>query len=94
MRISIAVRYSYHRIDVYKRQAHQRGTAGSFRLDVKGSDKSFNFCYRGEGERLFAVSYTHLDVYKRQVLAKLHELVQAAAELPGKVRHKEQERGL
>ena len=35
------------------RYAHQRGTAGSFRLDVKGSDKSFNFCYRGEGERLF-----------------------------------------
>ena len=28
-------------------------TAGSFRLDVKGSDKAFNFCYRGEGERLF-----------------------------------------
>ena len=28
------------------------------------------------------------------VLAKLHELVQIAAELPGKVRHKEQERGL
>ena len=28
------------------------------------------------------------------VLAKLHELVQVAAELPGKVRHKEQERGL
>ena len=28
------------------------------------------------------------------VLAKLHELVQAAAKLPGKVRRKEQERGL
>ena len=28
------------------------------------------------------------------VLARLHELAQAAAELPGKVRHKEQERGL
>ena len=28
------------------------------------------------------------------VLEKLHKLVQAAAELPGKVRHKEQERGL
>ena len=28
------------------------------------------------------------------VLARLRELVQAAAELPGKVRHKEQERGL
>ena len=35
------------------RYAHQRGIAGSFRLDVKGSDKAFNFCYRGEGERLF-----------------------------------------
>ena len=35
------------------RYAHQRGTAGSFRLDGKGSDKAFNFCYRGEGERLF-----------------------------------------
>ena len=35
------------------RYAHQRGTAESFRLDVKGSDKAFNFCYRGEGERLF-----------------------------------------
>ena len=35
------------------RYAHQRGTAGSFRLDVKGSDKAFNFCYRGEGDRLF-----------------------------------------
>ena len=28
------------------------------------------------------------------VLARLQELVQAAAELPGKVRHKEQERGM
>lgn len=35
------------------RYAHQRGTAGNFRLDVKSSDKAFNFCYRGEGERLF-----------------------------------------
>ena len=35
------------------RYAHQRGTAGNFRLDVKGSDKAFNFCYRGEGEKLF-----------------------------------------
>ena len=35
------------------RYAHQRGTSGNFRLDVKGSDKAFNFCYRGEGERLF-----------------------------------------
>ena len=31
---------------------------------------------------------------KLSVLEKLHELMQAAAELPGKVRNKEQERGL
>ena len=35
------------------RYAHQRGTTGNFRLDVKGSDKAFNFFYRGEGEKLF-----------------------------------------
>ena len=39
--------------DGIPRYAHQRGTTGNFRLDVKGSDKAFNFCYRGEGERLF-----------------------------------------
>ena len=39
--------------DGVPRYAHQRGTAGNFRLDVKGSDKAFNFCYRGDGERLF-----------------------------------------
>ena len=41
-------------LDGIPRYAHQRGTAERFRLDVKGSDKAFNFCYRGEGERLFA----------------------------------------
>ena len=40
-------------LDGVPRYAHQRGTAERFRLDVKGSDKAFNFCYRGEGERLF-----------------------------------------
>ena len=39
--------------DGVPRYAHQRSTAGNFRIDVKGSDKLFNFCYRGEGERLF-----------------------------------------
>ena len=33
-------------------------------------------------------------IKRPSVLEKLHELVQAAAELPGKVRRKEQERGL
>ena len=35
--------------DGIPRYAHSKGTAGNFRLDVKGSDKAFNFCYRGEG---------------------------------------------
>lgn len=39
--------------DGIPRYAHSKGTAGNFRLDVKGRDKAFNFCYRGEGERLF-----------------------------------------
>ena len=32
--------------DGIPRYAHSKGTAGNFRLDVKGSDKAFNFCYR------------------------------------------------
>ena len=39
--------------DGIPRYAHSKGTAGNFRLDVKGGDKAFNFCYRGEGERVF-----------------------------------------
>ena len=39
--------------DGIPRYAHSKGTTGNFRLDVKGSDKAFNFCYRGEGDRLF-----------------------------------------
>ena len=39
--------------DGIPRYAHSKGTVGNFRLDVKGSDKAFNFCYRGEGDRLF-----------------------------------------
>ena len=39
--------------DGIPRYAHQQAAQpGDFRLDVKGSDKAFNFCYRGEGERL------------------------------------------
>ena len=38
--------------------------------------------------------YSASKTMRPSVLEKLHELVQAAAELPGKVRRKEQERGL
>ncbi len=35
------------------RYAHSKGTTGSFRADVSGSDKSIPFCYRADGDRLF-----------------------------------------
>lgn len=36
------------------RCAHSKGTIGHFRTDVSGSDKSVPFCFRGEGNQLFA----------------------------------------
>ena len=35
------------------RYAHCRGTADKFRMDVTGSDKSYGFCYRGNGTELY-----------------------------------------
>lgn len=37
------------------RYAHLRGTADRFRQDVTGSDKSYGFSYRGNGDQLFCV---------------------------------------
>lgn len=33
--------------------AHCRGTEGKFRMDVTGSDKSYGFCHRGNGNELY-----------------------------------------
>ena len=41
--------------DGIPRYAHSKGTAGNFRLDVKGSDKAFNFCYLGRGRQAFCL---------------------------------------
>ena len=35
------------------RYAHCKGTEGSFRMDVQGSDKAHNFAYRNDGKSLF-----------------------------------------
>lgn len=35
------------------RYAHCKGTEGSFRMDVQGSDKAHNFAYRSNGKSLF-----------------------------------------
>ena len=49
--------FFFARGDIYEDAAHHNavfvGRDGNFRLDMKGSDKAFNFCYRGEGDRLF-----------------------------------------
>lgn len=39
--------------DGIPRYAHCRGTGDSFRMDVQGSDKSYNFTYRSDGKSLF-----------------------------------------
>ena len=64
------------------RYAHQKGTAGSFRLDVKGSDKAFNFCYRGEGEKLF-VFEAPIDLLSFLCLFKKHWQKQSYLSLGG-----------
>ena len=53
--------------DGIPRYAHSKGTAGNFRLDVKGSDKAFNFCYRGEGERLFVFEAPMQNTFTRNL---------------------------
>lgn len=37
----------------FPRYAHCKGTEGSFRMDVQGSDKAHNFAYRSDGKSLF-----------------------------------------
>ena len=67
--------YSISSTDVYKRQA----------LDGKGGVRLPGLGH-GEGAAR-PVSYTHLDVYKRQVLRRPHQ-GQERAGLGGRVRHR------
>ena len=69
-------------------QGHLRGAAPVSGLFKAPDAEAFNSAFKE-----YSASLLNKDK-RPSVLAKLHELVQAAAELPGKVRHKEQERGL
>ena len=68
-------------------QGHLRGAAPVSGLFKAPDAEAFNSAFKE-----YSASLLNKDK-RPSVLAKLHELVQAA-ELPGKVRHKEQERGL
>ena len=71
------------------RQQHRAEVPPRYLVFFKAPDaEAFNSAFKE-----YSASLLNKDK-RPSVLAKLHELVQAAAELPGKVRHKEQERGL
>lgn len=75
-----------------KTAAPQRALTRNVRPDLvffKAPDvEAFNAAFKEYSASLLSKTK------RPSVLEKLHELVQAAAELPGKVRRKEQERGL
>ena len=69
-------------------RTHPRCRPGIWSFSKPRTQKPFNSAFKE-----YSASLLNKDK-RPSVLAQLHELVQAAAELPGKVRHKEQERGL
>ena len=80
-----------------ERYAKKYGIDYAIRKDTSEVPPRYLVFFKAPDAEAFNSEYSAslLNKDKRpSVLAKLHELVQAAAELPGKVRHKEQERGL
>ena len=81
----------------FERYAKKYGIDYAIRKD---SSEVYLVCFKAPDVEAFNAAFKEysaslLSKTKRpSVLEKLHELVQAAAELPGKVRHKQEERGL
>ena len=71
--------YKLQKLDVYKRQQRQSETV----VEVFHASGSFVFCPQRVIE---PVSYTHLDVYKRQLLIRAEQLEQIRRFLSGPVR--------
>ena len=84
----------------FERYAKKYGIDYAIRKDTSEVPPRYLVFFKAPDAEAFQAAFKEysaslLSKSKRpSVLAKLHELVQAAAELPGKVRHKEQERGL
>ena len=84
----------------FERYAKKYGIDYAIRKDNSEMPPRYLVFYKAPDVEAFNAAFKEysaslLSKTKRpSVLEKLHELVQAAAELPGKVRRKEQERGL
>ncbi len=84
----------------FERYAKKYGIDYAIRKDNSEMPPRYLVFFKAPDEEAFNAAFKEysaslLSKTKRpSVLEKLHELVQAAAELPGKVRRKEQERGL
>ena len=84
----------------FERYAKKYGIDYAIRKDSSEVPPRYLVFFKAPDEEAFNSAFKEysaslLNKDKRpSVLARLQELVQAAAELPGKVRHKEQERGL
>ena len=84
----------------FERYAKKYGIDYAIRKDNSEMPPRYLVFFKAPDVEAFNVAFKEysaslLSKTKRpSVLEKLHELVQAAAELPGKVRRKEQERGL
>ena len=84
----------------FERYAKKYGIDYAIRKDTSEVPPRYLVFFKAPDAEAFQSAFTEysaslLNKDKRpSVLARLQELVQAAAELPGKVRHKEQERGL
>ena len=84
----------------FERYAKKYGIDYAIRKDSSEVPPRYLVFFKAPDAEVFQAAFKEysaslLNKSKRpSVLAKLHELVQAAAELPGKIRNKEQERGL
>ena len=84
----------------FKKYANKYGIDYAIRKDSSETPPRYLVFFKAQDSDALNAAFkeyssSFLSKSKRpSVLAKLHELVQIAAELPGKVRRKEQERGL
>ena len=95
-----SVEISKTSIKEFERYAKKYGIDYAIRKDSSEVPPRYLVFFKAPDAEAFQAAFKEysaslLSKSKRpSVLAKLHELVQAAAELPGKVRRKEQERGM
>ena len=84
----------------FKKYANKYGIDYAIRKDSSETPPRYLVFFKAQDSDALNAAFKEYSAFvlaktrRPSVLAKLHELVQIAAELPGKVRRKEQERGL